>query len=98
LAPRAAASLLLEPQRFDAVELAGEVCGDRRRGVRAGVVGDDDPPAEREAVVQEGVEPADAGGERGLFVVDRYDEVEVWHEGQTRAAASGRCRRSLRGC
>ena len=47
-AQRAAASLALEPQQLDAGQRVSEPRRDLRCGVRARVVGDHDPPGERE--------------------------------------------------
>ena len=73
---RAAAALLLEPDDADAGQLGGESCGDQRRGVLAGVVGDGDPPREGEPVAEVGVQPVDAGPEVDLLVVHRDDDVD----------------------
>ena len=55
----------------------GEPVGDLRRGVGAGVVGDDDPPAERELGGEEAVQTPDAVLQPGLLVVDGDDDVDL---------------------
>ena len=56
--------------------------------VGAGVVGDDDPPGEREGGAEEVVQPADAPAERELLVVDGDDDLDLRvHVSQHRAGA-----------
>ena len=76
-------------------ERPGQHAGDRGRVVGARVVGDDDPPRERELGVEEAVQAADAALEPGLLVVDRDDDVDLhgWQEpravARRRAGAGG---------
>ena len=84
-AQRAAAALAVEMQAPDAVEVVGEALRDRPGAVGAGVVGDGDPPRQRELV-------GEVGGERA----DR--RVEVGAPRRTPARRSRpRARRRLRG-
>jgi hypothetical protein len=85
-AQRAAAALAVEAQRAHAGQLGGQPAGDLGRGVRAGVVGDDDPPREGELRRQVAVQAPDARLEAGLLVVDRHHHVE--HRGGERHAPS----------
>jgi hypothetical protein len=77
LAQRAAAALAIEAQVRDAAQLRLQLARDLLRAVRARVVGDDDPPAEREGLAEEAVQAADALLERRLLVVDRDDHLHV---------------------
>jgi len=87
---RAAAALAGEPQRLDVRQLGGEARGDPGRRVRAGVVGDDDVPAEREAVAEEVVQAAHVRLQRRLLVVDGNDDIEVRRGGHATSLACGR--------
>ena len=84
-AQRAAAALLLEPQVPHGRERQREPARDLRRRVDAGVVGDHDPPAEREAVAEEAVQPADAALEAGRLVVHGNDDLDLRRGGRERA-------------
>ena len=89
-AQRAAAALLLEPQVAHARQRHREPPRDLGRGVDRRVVGDHDPPGEREAVRQEAVQPADALLQAGGLVVDGNDDLDVERRrGRERAPGSG---------
>ena len=83
------AALAIEAQDLDAGQLVRERRGDGGRRVRARVVGDDDPPGERQLGAQEAVQPADAALERGLLVEDGHDDLDARRDvpraGRTRA-------------
>ena len=80
-AQRAAAALAVEAQMADPRQRVRELGGDLGRGVDAGVVGDHDPPGEREAVGEEAVEAADAALQAGGLVVDGNDDLNVRRRG-----------------
>ena len=77
LAQGQAAALAIERQDLDAGQRGGQRPGDGRRGVRARVVGDDDPPRERQLGRQEAVQPAHAALERGLLVEDGHHDLDA---------------------
>jgi hypothetical protein len=73
----------------DARQHERETAGDLGRRVDRRVVGDDDPPAEREAVREEAVQAADALLESGGLVVDGDDDLDVGsRRGRERAPGS----------
>jgi hypothetical protein len=75
----------------DARERQRQPPGDLRRGIDRRVVGDHDPPREREAVAEEAMQPADAALEAGGLVVDGNDDLDVGRRrGRERAPRSGR--------
>jgi hypothetical protein len=51
--------------------------------------GDHDPPAKREPVAEEAVQPADAALEAGRLVVDGNDDLELRRGGRERAPHRG---------
>ena len=57
-------------------QVLGELAGDGPRVVGGGVVGDRDPPREREVDGQVVVQPADRVGQDRLLVVHRDDDVD----------------------
>jgi hypothetical protein len=71
------AALAVHAQHLDAEQLARERRGDGGRRVGARVVGDDDPPGERQLGAQEAVQPADAALERGLLVEDGHHDLDA---------------------
>ena len=85
----ASASLALEPQDRDAGELGGERAGEGRGRVGAGVVGDHDPPAERQLGRQEAVQPPDAALEAVRLVVDGHHHVDVERAVRPRPGRAG---------
>ena len=70
-AQRAPAALAVQAEHVDAGQLPGEARGDRRRRVGRRVVGDHDPPRERELGREVAMEPPDAALQRRLLVVAR---------------------------
>jgi hypothetical protein len=76
-AQRPPAALALEAQDGHVAQLGGERAGDGGRRVGARVVGDDDPPRERERLGQEAVQAAHGLLEGALLVVDGHDDVDV---------------------
>jgi hypothetical protein len=76
-AQRPPAALALEAQDGHVAQLGGERAGDGGRRVGARVVGDDDPPCERERLGQEAVQAAHGLLEGALLVVDGHDDVDV---------------------
>ena len=88
-AQRAAAALALEPQHRHRRQLARERGRHLGRRVRARVVGDHDPPAERELGRQEAVQAADAERERPLLVVHRHDDLDVGRRSERRRRRGG---------
>ncbi len=87
---RAAAALALQVQVLDAAQALLQVAGDGGRAVRARVVGDDDPPAEREGLGEEPVQAPDALLEDRLLVVDGHDDVDVAGGRESRRRGRGR--------
>ena len=78
---RAAASLLLQPHHPNVGQFRGELGGDSRGVVDAGVVGDRDARRERELLAQVAVQPAHRVGQCGLLVVHRHHHIEYGHPG-----------------
>src|SRR5205807_1829834 len=72
-------SLLAQVHRPDAREVAGQPAGDPPGGVDAGVVGDRDPPRQREPVGEVALQPPDGELEVGFLVVDGNDDLDVGH-------------------
>ena len=75
-AQRPAAALGREVQDARARELERECPRDRVCGVGARVVGDHDPPRERDVRREERVQATDRALEPGLLVVDGHDDVD----------------------
>ena len=73
----AAAAGAVEMQGLDARQLSREPFGDRGRRVARVVVGDRDPPGERQLVAAERVEAGDRALERGGLVADGHDELDL---------------------
>ena len=92
-AQRAAAALAVEPQVVDARELVVQPRRDRGRRVGGRVVGDHDPPRERELGRQVAMQTADAALERRLLVQDRDHDVDLGRGRRERAgpADEGGC-------
>jgi hypothetical protein len=61
----------VQPDRADQFQIGFEGQGFRPGAVGAAVVRDRDAGAEREAVVQVGVQPPDAAGQAALLIPDR---------------------------
>ncbi len=77
LAQGAPAALAVDAQQLDPRQLVRQRLRDGGRGVGARVVGDDDPPGERELGAQVAVQPAHAALERGLLVEDRHHDLDA---------------------
>ena len=73
---RPSPSLLGQVADLDAGKVGRQSVGDRQRPVDAGVVGDHDPPCERQVRAQERVQPTDRPLQCLLLVVDGNDDVD----------------------
>lgn len=84
---RPAPAGLVQPDRADQFQIGFERQGFRPGAVGAAVVRDRDAGAEREAVVQVGVQPPDAAGQATLLVPDRDDQFDLDTDGRFRQFA-----------